>query len=56
MHVEGRRTCAAIHFDSAADAGGIPPNDASVGDLDGDGEYEIVLHRRAGAATTRRPA
>jgi len=25
--------------------GGYTPNDASVGDLDGDGEYEIVLHQ-----------
>src|SRR5205085_5548020 len=24
---------------------GYTPNDASVGDLDGDGEYEIVLHQ-----------
>ncbi len=27
---------------------GYSPNDASVGDLDGDGEYEIVLHQAAG--------
>ena len=27
---------------------GYSPNDASVGDLDGDGEYEIVLHQAGG--------
>ena len=31
---------------------GYRPNDATAGDLDGDGEYEIVLHRPARAATT----
>ena len=36
---------------------GYTPNDASVGDLDGDGDYEIVLQAGdAGAGTTRRPA
>ena len=27
------------------DSSGYTPNDASVGDLDGDGQYEIVLHQ-----------
>ena len=35
---------------------GYTPNDASVGDLDGDGEYEIVVHRTVAAATTRSAA
>ena len=31
------------------------PNDASVGDLDGDGEYEIVLKRENGARDNSQP-
>ena len=31
------------------------PNDASVGDLDGDGEYEIVLHQAGRGADNSRP-
>ena len=34
---------------------GTRPNDASVGDLDGDGEYEIVSTRWPRPRTTRRP-
>jgi rhamnogalacturonan endolyase len=35
-------------------AGGYKPNDASVGDLDGDGEYEIVLHQAGRAQDNSR--
>ncbi|HEY0460591.1 MAG TPA: rhamnogalacturonan lyase [Pyrinomonadaceae bacterium] len=34
---------------------GYTPNDASVGDLDGDGEYEIVLHQAGRGADNSRP-
>lgn len=34
---------------------GYTPNDASVGDLDGDGEYEIVLHQTGRGADNSRP-
>ncbi len=33
---------------------GHTPNDASVGDLDGDGEYEIILKQEMRGATTPR--
>jgi len=33
---------------------GCTPNDASVGDLDGDGEYEIVLHQAPRAVIMRK--
>jgi rhamnogalacturonan endolyase len=35
--------------------GGYTPNDASVGDLDGDGEYEIVLHQTGRSIDTPSP-
>lgn len=34
---------------------GYTPNDASIGDLDGDGEYEIVLHQAGRGADNSRP-
>ncbi|HEY8561951.1 MAG TPA: rhamnogalacturonan lyase [Pyrinomonadaceae bacterium] len=34
---------------------GYTPNDASIGDLDGDGEYEIVLHQVGRGADNSRP-
>ncbi len=34
---------------------GYRPGDASVGDLDGDGEYEIVLHQTSGAKDNSHP-
>lgn len=34
---------------------GYSPNDASVGDLDGDGEYEIVLHQAGRGRDNGRP-
>ncbi len=34
---------------------GYQPNDASVGDLDGDGEYEIVLHQSPRGQDNSRP-
>jgi rhamnogalacturonan endolyase len=34
---------------------GYSPNDASVGDLDGDGEYEIVLHQAGRARDNAHP-
>ena len=34
---------------------GRQPNDASVGDLDGDGEYEIVLHQTGRSQDNSRP-
>ncbi|MFD2162152.1 rhamnogalacturonan lyase [Paradesertivirga mongoliensis] len=34
---------------------GYTPNDASVGDLDGDGEYEIILHQTARGIDTPSP-
>ncbi len=34
---------------------GYTPNDASTADLDGDGEYEIIIHMTGRGATTRRP-
>jgi rhamnogalacturonan endolyase len=34
---------------------GYAPNDASVGDLDGDGEYEIVLHQAGRGRDNSRP-
>ena len=34
---------------------GYTPNDASVGDLDGDGEYEIVLHQTGVAKDNSQP-
>ena len=34
---------------------GKAPNDASVGDLDGDGEYEIVLHQASRGQDNSRP-
>lgn len=34
---------------------GCQPNDASVGDLDGDGEYEIVLHQAPKGRDNSRP-
>jgi len=34
---------------------GCQPNDASVGDLDGDGEYEIVLHQSPRGQDNSRP-
>ena len=34
---------------------GYTPNDASVGDLDGDGEYEIVVHQTGGAKDNSQP-
>ncbi len=34
---------------------GCTPNDASVGDLDGDGEYEIVLHQAPPGRDNARP-
>jgi rhamnogalacturonan endolyase len=34
---------------------GYQPNDASVGDLDGDGEYEIVLHQAGRGRDNSRP-
>jgi rhamnogalacturonan endolyase len=34
---------------------GYTPNDASVGDLDGDGEYEIILHQTGRAIDTPSP-
>lgn len=56
--IEGNETDASKRFTREADAPNVPyisiplqtpegytPNDASVGDLDGDGEYEIVLHQ-----------
>lgn len=56
--LEGRELAASAPFHLPADAPARPylaiplkvtpgyqPNDASVGDLDGDGEYEIVLHQ-----------
>jgi len=56
--VSGEEQGASVSFTLAADApaqpylaiplqtpDGYAPNDASVGDLDGDGEYEIVLHQ-----------
>jgi len=33
---------------------GFSPNDASIGDLDGDGEYEIVLHQAGRSADNAR--
>ena len=34
---------------------GYTPNDASVGDLDGDGQYEIVLHQTGVAKDNSQP-
>jgi len=34
---------------------GYTPNDASVGDLDGDGEYEIILHQTGSSIDTPSP-
>ncbi len=34
-----------LSFPSLTKSPGFTPNDVSVGDLDGDGEYEIVLHQ-----------
>lgn len=34
---------------------GYQPNDGSVGDLDGDGEYEIILHQTGRGADNSRP-
>lgn len=34
---------------------GYTPNDASVGDLDGDGTYEIILHQAKGGQDNSRP-
>jgi rhamnogalacturonan endolyase len=35
--------------------GGYTPNDVSVGDLDGDGEYEIILHQTGRSIDTPSP-
>ena len=43
VHAPGRRPGAALPLDPPPDPPRPHPNDASVGDLDGDGEYEIVL-------------
>ena len=51
----------ALPLDPAPDPAGYTPNDASVGDLDGDGEYEIVAApgrprpRQLAAGVTDRP-
>lgn len=63
--VDGREGEASQSYTLAANTGSDPylsvalqtpegyhPNDASIGDLDGDGEYEIVIHQVGRGMTT----
>jgi rhamnogalacturonan endolyase len=45
FHFAAGATALPYHSIPLQTPGGYTPNDASVGDLDGDGQYEIVLHQ-----------
>ena len=50
VRAAGGRAGATVPVHALQTPAGYTPNDASVGDLDGDGEYEIVLHQASRGA------
>ncbi|HYJ39201.1 MAG TPA: rhamnogalacturonan lyase [Steroidobacteraceae bacterium] len=55
FHIKAGAPALPYHSIALQTPAGYTPNDASVGDLDGDGQYEIVLHQTGAAKDNSQP-